>query len=162
VGRSGTVQKASGSFWIIFLDYQKHLQGRTTMTTQRTLTTARVAASVGRLMAILMGMAIAAPVFAMPPEINGEIVRSIPDANEISGWSHIDNQRVLVSLDAQSSYLLTLKHQCHGLAWAQNVTVTMSNNTIWAGFDSIKADGLACPIERIQKVDPRTMLEIDH
>ncbi|MFV2091152.1 MAG: DUF6491 family protein [Pseudomonadales bacterium] len=96
---------------------------------------------------------------AMPPELIGESVRSIPDANEISNWAHIDNQRVLVNLNAQDSYLITLKYQCHGLSWAQNVSVTMSNNTIWAGFDAIKADGLACPIDSIQKMSSKDLLE---
>lgn len=99
---------------------------------------------------------------AMPPELAGEAVQSIQGADAISGWEHIDNQRVLVSLDEKSSYLLTLKHQCHGLAWAQNVTVTMSDNTIWAGFDAIEADGLACPIDSIHKVNPRLLLDDDH
>ena len=102
------------------------------------------------------------PLFAMPPELLGEDVRSIPDADGITGWSHVDNQRVLVNLDQQSTYLLTLKHQCHGLAWAQDVTVTMSNNTIWAGFDAIQADGRACPIHSIRKLDPKSLLEPDH
>lgn len=95
---------------------------------------------------------------AMPPELSGRDVQSIEAMNGISGWSHIDNQTVLVNLDEKSAYLLTLKHQCHGLAWAQNVTVTMSNNTIWAGFDAIKADGLDCPIDRIEKIDPKDLL----
>lgn len=95
---------------------------------------------------------------AMPPEL-GESVRNIQGANDISGWSHIDNQHVVMHVDEKKSYLLTLKHQCHGLAWAQNVTVTMSNNTIWAGFDAIQADGLACPIHSIHKVDPKSLLD---
>jgi len=102
------------------------------------------------------------PLLAMPPELLGEDVRSIPDADGITGWSHVDNQRVLVNLDQQNTYLLTLKHQCHGLAWAQNVTVTMSNNTIWAGFDAIQADGRACPIHSIRKLDTKSLLESDH
>ena len=91
------------------------------------------------------------------PVPDGKPVRSIQGADAISGWSHIDNQRVLLNLDEKSTYLLTLKYQCHGLAWAQNVTVTMSNNTIWAGFDEIHADGLACPIRSIQKIDPKDL-----
>lgn len=94
---------------------------------------------------------------AIPPELSGEAVRSIDAENGIAGWSTLDNQHVLLNLDAQDSYLLTLKHQCHGLAWAQNVTVTMSNNTIWAGFDAIQADGLACPIDSIEKINPKDL-----
>ena len=117
--------------------------------------TVRSAATVSLIVALLQGSI----ALAMPPEeINGEPVQSIEGADGIRGWSHIDNQRVLVELDQQSTYLLTLKHQCHGLAWAQNVTVTMTNNTIWAGFDAIQADGLACPISRIEKVDPKEQL----
>ena len=97
---------------------------------------------------------------AIQPGLEGESVQNIEASNGISGWEHIDNQRVLVNVDEKSTYLLTLKHQCHGLAWAQNVTVSMSNNTIWAGFDSIRADGLACPIDRIEKIDPRDLLQV--
>lgn len=114
---------------------------------------------------LLAGSLIAATLFAgneaqaMPPELKGERVQHIEAADGISGWEHIDNQRVLVNVDEKSTFLLTLKHQCHGLAWAQNVSVTMSNNTIWAGFDAIRADGLACPIDRIEKIDPKTLLD---
>ncbi len=100
------------------------------------------------------------PALAMPPELKGERVQHIEASNGISGWSHIDNQRVLVNVDEKSTFLLTLKHQCHGLAWAQNVSVSMSNNTIWAGFDAIQADGLACPIDRIEKIDPKALLDL--
>lgn len=105
-------------------------------------------------MITLLGSAAA---LAIQPGLEGESVQKIKAANGISGWEHIDNQRVLVNVDEKSTYLLTLKHQCHGLAWAQNVTVSMSNNTIWAGFDAIRADGLACPIDRIEKIDPRDL-----
>jgi hypothetical protein len=108
---------------------------------------------------LLLALLVSAPVAAMPPELSGEVVKSIPGADAISGWSRLDDQRVLVNLDEKSTYLLTLKHQCHGLAWAQNVTVTMSNNTIWAGFDAIEADGRACPIHSIRKLDPKALLE---
>ena len=108
---------------------------------------------------VLAGSAISAT--ALPPERHGESVRSIPDVQHISDWSTIDNQRVVVSINATDNYLLTLKQQCHGLGWAQNITVTMSNNTIWAGFDEIKADGLQCPIDHISRMSSKDMLELD-
>ena len=98
--------------------------------------------------------------FALPPEGHGESVRSIPDAQQISDWTTIDNQRVVINVNATDTYLLTLKQQCHGLGWAQNITVTMSNNTIWAGFDEIKADGLQCPIDRISRVSANDLLNL--
>lgn len=109
-----------------------------------------------RRIAALVSALLAAP-GAMATVVQGEPVRSIEGADTISGWSQIDSQRVLLNLNEKNTYLLTLKHQCHGLAWAQNVTVTMSNNTIWAGFDEIHADGLACPIHSIQKIDPKDL-----
>ncbi len=110
-----------------------------------------------RIAVFLVAGALSAGAMAIPPELSGESVRSIEAENGIAGWSTVDNQRVLLSLDEQDSYLLTLKHQCHGLAWAQNVTVTMSNNTIWAGFDAIEADGRACPIDSIERIDPKDL-----
>ena len=98
---------------------------------------------------------------ALPPGQPGESVRSIPDVQHISDWATIDNQRVVVSVNETDSYLLTLKQQCHGLGWAQNITVTMSNNTIWAGFDEIKADGLQCPIDQISRMSAKDLLELD-
>ena len=102
----------------------------------------------------------AASLQAMPPESGGVAVSSIPGADAITGWNQIDKQRVLVSFSEHDSYLLTLKHQCHGLAWAENVTITMSNNTVWAGFDAINADGEACPIDHIEKMNPKAVLEL--
>lgn len=95
---------------------------------------------------------VAASGHAISPETPGVPVQSIPQADRITDWTTVDGQRVMVN-NAQNSFLLTLKHQCHGLAWAQNVTVSMSNNTIWAGFDAIRADGQQCPIERIWRMD---------
>lgn len=109
-------------------------------------------------LAALLGTAVSSS--ALPPERAGESVRSIPDVQHISDWSTIDNQRVVVSINATDSYLLTLKQQCHGLGWAQNITVTMSNNTIWAGFDEIKADGLQCPIDQISRMTSKDLLEL--
>jgi hypothetical protein len=79
-------------------------------------------------------------------------VRSIESADRISGWEQLDEQHVVLQLNAEDHYLITLKSRCLGLNWAQNVGVTMSNNTIWAGFDAITADGNQCEIELINPV----------
>jgi hypothetical protein len=86
------------------------------------------------------------------PEDLLEPVRSIESADRISGWEHLDDQHVLLRLSAQDQYLITLKSRCLGLNWARNVGVTMSNNTIWAGFDAITVDGNQCEIELINPV----------
>ena len=76
-------------------------------------------------------------------------VRNIESADRISGWEHLDDQHVVLRLSAEDQYLITLRRQCLGLNWARNVGVTMSNNTIWAGFDAITVDGNQCEIESI-------------
>jgi len=76
-------------------------------------------------------------------------VRSIESANQISGWEQVDNQHVVLRFSPQDQYLLTLRNPCLGLNWGRNVGVTMSNNTIWAGFDAITVDGNQCEIETI-------------
>lgn len=105
---------------------------------------------------------LASGAIALPPESqSGEPVDNIPQAHQILDWQPLDDQHVLVNLPSQNAYLLTLKHQCFGLSWAQNITVTMSNNTIWAGFDAIKADGLQCPIDRISKMSAKDILRLE-
>lgn len=125
-----------------------------------------LAAPRGRILAAVSSACLAAafalPVSALSPNGEmGEPVRSIDSADEISDWSALDNQHVLINTTSQNTYLITLKHQCHGLTWAQNVTVSMSNNTIWAGFDAIKANGLQCPIQRISIMSAQELLELD-
>ncbi len=78
-----------------------------------------------------------------------EPVRSIESAHKINDWEHLDDQHVVLRLSSQDQYLITLKSRCLGLNWARNVGVTMSNNTIWAGFDVITVDGDQCEIEMI-------------
>lgn len=76
-------------------------------------------------------------------------VSSIPAANRIEGWARVDDTRVVLQLGSQTRYLLTLREECIGLGFARNVSVTMSNNTIYAGFDAITADGEQCEIRTI-------------
>ena len=110
--------------------------------------------------AFLLALVLPAHAFTLPGDI-GETVLSIDSADQISGWSPLDNKHVLVSLKGRDSYLITLNQQCPGLTWARNVTVSMSNNTIWAGFDAIKADGLQCPIQRISKVSAQELVDLE-
>ncbi len=117
--------------------------------------------STTRLLLAALALGAAAGSHALPPApATGEAVSSIPDADRIREWQPLDNRRLLVNMDPEDSYLITLKHQCFGLSWARNVSVTMSNNTIWAGFDEVSADGLACPIDRISKVSGKELLEL--
>ena len=76
-------------------------------------------------------------------------VSSIPAANRIEGWARVDDTRVVLEVSPKTRYLLTLRQGCIGLGFARNVSVTMSNNTIYAGFDAITADGEQCEIRTI-------------
>lgn len=87
---------------------------------------------------------------AMPASENP--VPSIPFAHRISTWQPLDTSHVLVSVDSQDRYLLTLREICPGLNYARNVGVTMSNNTIWAGFDAVTTDSMHCDIKRIDRL----------
>jgi hypothetical protein len=109
----------------------------------------------------LCGLVLALPAASLPPapELPPtshqhllEPVRSIESAHQIKDWEHLDDRHVVLHLGPQDQYLVTLKSRCLGLNWARNVGVTMSNNTIWAGFDAITADGNHCKIERINPV----------
>lgn len=93
--------------------------------------------------------------FALPTI--GEPVAMIPYANEITRFETIDNQHLLVSVDPERTYLLEFKEQCHHLSFARHIGVSMANNTIWAGFDYVTADGAQCTIDSIQKVTTKTI-----
>ena len=84
----------------------------------------------------------------------GSPVTNIPAANKISDWQPLDQRHVLVSLGSTQRYLLTLRDTCPGLTLARNVGVTMSNNTIWAGFDAITTDAMHCEIKQIERLHP--------
>jgi hypothetical protein len=114
--------------------------------------------------AVVLTALVAAPVSALPPPGDtpaalleeGEPVISIPAADAIRDFHALDNEHVMLELEAGQHYLLTLNRQCVGLRWARHVGVTASQNTIWAGFDVLTADGEACPIHTIHRLDAST------
>ncbi len=114
------------------------------------------------LRAVLVGvLLLGRPALAIPPEHPpfeawDNPVASIPYAHRISTWQPLDTSHVLVSVDSRNRYLITLRAMCPGLNYARDVGVTMSNNTIWAGFDAITTGTIQCEIERIDRLaEPR-------
>ena len=106
-----------------------------------------------------VGALTAAASWALAPTASGlpkggAHVTNIPAADQISGWQPLDQRHVLVSLASKQRYLLTLRDSCPGLTLARNVGVTMSNNTIWAGFDAITTDAMQCEIQHIERLEP--------
>ena len=65
----------------------------------------------------------------------------------------IDPSHVIIDVGKQQNYLLTLEQPCHHLGFAQHVGITRSGDTVYAGFDSVTADGWRCRIDRIHKID---------
>jgi len=108
----------------------------------------------------LISVITAAPALALPPPVHtpqalldtGKPVTSIPIADSIQGFEPLDNEHVRVSLADRQQYLVTLNRQCVGLRWAQHIGVSTSDNTIWAGFDTLTADGHSCQIREIHRL----------
>lgn len=83
----------------------------------------------------------------------GEPVTSIPSASAVQAFRALDDAHVMLTTEGDRQYLLTLNRACVGLRWARHVGVTASDNTIWAGFDALTADGEACPIREIHLLE---------
>lgn len=117
-----------------------------------------------RLAALLAaaGCLAAGPGVALPPaepdpaELlrHGQPVTSIPTADQVHAFKALDNVHVMLTTSEEKRYLLTLQRDCVGLRWARHVGVTASDNTIWAGFDALTADGEACSIREIHLMGP--------
>jgi len=109
---------------------------------------------------LLVGALVAGPAIALPPvhpdpqllTTAGEPVNNIPTASSIQNFKPLDNAHVMVSMASNQQYLMTLSKQCVGLRWARHIGVTMSDNTIWAGFDNLTADGQRCEIREIHRM----------
>ena len=90
---------------------------------------------------------------------NGETflapVESIPHIEKISDWRVLDMQRLALTINNADEYLLTLRDPCNALRYANAVTVSSSEQTIWAGFDAVHADAEICPIQHIDAVKTR-------
>ena len=115
-----------------------------------------------RLTLTVLSAFVASSVLALPPvqpdpaalQGLGEPVTSIPTADEVRDFELLDEAHVMLSKDEEQRYLLTLDRDCFGLRWARHVGVTTSDNTIWAGFDALTADGEACSIREIHLMRP--------
>lgn len=108
-----------------------------------------------RTIMIATGVSVAAmvpiTVNAMPTD-PGLPVKKIPYANQIDGWHALDKRRLIVSTSPAKNYLVTLRASCHALRLGSKLGISSSNNTVYAGFDYITADGQRCAIQRINKI----------
>ena len=86
------------------------------------------------------------------PTTIGAPVKQIPLVSSISTWQALDNRRLVVSLEDQKNYLVTLTKQCRTLPTAAQLGVSASGNAVYAGFDYITADGERCAIQSISRI----------
>ena len=82
----------------------------------------------------------------------GSPVTKIPLISNLSTWQALDQRRLVLSLNPMQNYLVTLSRSCHSLPKASHVGVSASNNTVYAGFDYITADGERCAIKAINRL----------
>ncbi len=112
------------------------------------------------LCALALSTSVVPSAMALPPASpdaadllrSGRPVVNIPAANRVEDVLLLDDEHVVLSMGGDHRYLLTLNRACLGLRWARHVGVTVSDNTIWAGFDRLTADGQACSIREIHLV----------
>ena len=83
---------------------------------------------------------------------SGVRVDSISAVSSGSTWEVLDYQHVVVTLDTQQRYLLTLSHMCPKLAVAAKLGISTSGDAVYAGFDYITADGERCLIKDISRL----------
>ncbi|MFK7956078.1 MAG: DUF6491 family protein [Lysobacterales bacterium] len=74
----------------------------------------------------------------------------------ISSWTAIDDQRLVLYTSPFRPYLLTLNRKAAGLQFDQRVSFQFDNNHIYANFDRIVVDGFPYTIAKIEKLDRDT------
>lgn len=83
----------------------------------------------------------------------GESVDRVPFANQIRGYSVIDERHVVLTMGPSRHYLLSLRRACRNLSFDHTLGVSSTGNVIHAGFDYVTGEfGTRCYIERIDKV----------
>ena len=92
------------------------------------------------------------PALSMGMNPTGHPVKKITHASNISAWHAVDPRHLVISLSPSKNYLLTLRRDCPSMNFAANVSVTTSNNTIYAGFDAVTVNGQRCGISQINKL----------
>ena len=73
------------------------------------------------------------------------------------GWEPISRNQLVVWTDINAAYLITVFSPCTDLMFARRIALTQSADTVYAHFDSVRADGWHCIIDTIRPVDYRRM-----
>ena len=73
------------------------------------------------------------------------------------GWMPISHYQLVLWASLNQPYLITVSPPCTNLMFARGIGVNARANTVYAHFDSIRAEGWNCRISTIQPVDYRRM-----
>ena len=109
--------------------------------------------------AIIAGLLASTQAVAMK-SAPGLPVKKISFADRINTWEVVDGQHLLVSLSKSKAYLLKVRDNCRSLQSTHKVGISSSNNTVYAGFDYVTADGQRCGIQSINKLTKAELASI--
>ncbi|HEX3843700.1 MAG TPA: DUF6491 family protein [Steroidobacteraceae bacterium] len=73
------------------------------------------------------------------------------------GWEPISRNQLVVWTDINQAYLVTVFPPCTDLMFARRIGLTSTADTVYAHFDSVRAEGWHCMIDTIRPVDYRRM-----
>lgn len=73
------------------------------------------------------------------------------------GWEPISPNQLVVWTDINQAYLVTVFSPCTDLMFARRIGLTSTADTVYAHFDSVRAEGWHCIIDTIRPVDYRRM-----
>ena len=110
--------------------------------------------------ALAVTIALAHSSVAMTPV--GSAVDKIDLVAGLNTWEVLDERRLVLSLGDTQNYLVTLSRNCHTLPFATHLGVSASNNTVYAGFDYITADGERCAINTINELSDKQRQALIH
>lgn len=94
------------------------------------------------------------PASILPDQVRlqGTEVDSILGVETLSDWRAIDSQHLTLRVNQGKQYLLTLSDPCLQLRGARRIGISMTNQEIWADFDTLSADGYECQIDTITRL----------
>jgi hypothetical protein len=76
---------------------------------------------------------------------------------DYEGWEPISPDQLVIWTDINQAYLITVFHPCTDLMFAQHIGLSSTADTVYAHFDSVRAQGWNCIIKTIQPVDYKRM-----
>ena len=70
-----------------------------------------------------------------------------------NGWEPVSPNQLVLWTDINTAYLITVFQPCTDLMFVHRIGLTPTADTIYAHFDSVRADHWHCMIKTIQPVD---------